>query len=253
MGCPPYFIPLKVGNYLSVCVSTEFELGFRYSVPFGGFETCHSGNPLSKDTFSEDSSSWPHECPHGYTRYFGGVEHGCDINICVKKGTLALESYGLLQPPKLPPFHVHHPHELNDTESLAFIGSDGNVWTRNWLGEWSNIKPHASQCFADTTTTQQEIHTTPTGTSVFTTQDQTTTSSQATEKQTTTGASNNEPLKASGPSTVAVTVPTVLIALLLVCVTVVAAVLLARRAYKHRYSGYNNIRNDQPSNLNTPA
>ena len=169
---------------------------------------------------------------------------------------MALESYGLLQPPRLPPFHVHHPHKLNDTELLTFIGSDGNVWTRNWLGEWSNIEPPSSQCFANTTTTQQEIHKTTTGTSVFTTQDQTTTSSQATQKGTTTGVPDNKPLKANGPSTVAVTVPTILIALLLVCVTVVAAVILVRHAYKHHHSGYNNIRhtsNDQPSNLNTPA
>ena len=256
MGCPPYFIPLKIGNYLNMCVSTEFELGFRYSVPFGGFETCLSGNPLSKDTFSEDSNSWPHECPHGYTRYFGGVEHGCDINICVQKGTLTLNTYGKLLPPRLPPFHIHHPSELNDTESLTFIGSDGNEWTRNWLGEWSNTEPPASQCFADTTTTQQKVHTTQTGTSIFTTPDQTTTASQTTQKGTTTGVPDpeNEPLKASGPSTVAVTVPTILIAALVVCVIVVVVVIFARRVYKHRRTGYiQHTSNSQPSDLNTPA
>ena len=258
MGCPPYFIPLKIGNYLSMCVSTEFELGFRYSVPFGGFETCLTGNPLSKDTFSEDSSSWPHECPHGYTRYFGGVEHGCDINICVQKGTLTLNTYGKLLPPRLPPFHVHRPSELNDTESLTFVGSDGNLWARNWLGEWSNAEPPASQCFADSTTTQQEVHTTQTSTSIFTTSDQTTTDGQTTQKETTTGTSdpNNEPLKANGPSTVVVTVPTILILALIVCVVVVIVIIFARRAYKHRHAGYNNIRqtsNGQPSDLNTPA
>lgn len=210
-----------------------------------------------KDTFDEDSSSWPHECPRGYIRYFGGVEHGCDINICVQKGTLKLESYGLLQPPRLPPFHVHHPHKLNDTESLTFTGSDGNIWTRNWLGEWSNTEPPASQCFADTTTTQEEIQT---GTSMFTTQDQKTTTAQTTQKETTTstGATDNEPLKANGSSTVAVTVPTILVAILVACVIVVVLVFIARHAYKHRHSGYNNIHvrhasNDHPSNLNTPA
>ena len=242
MGCPPYFIPLKIGNYLNICVSTEFELGFRYSVPFGGFETCLSGNPLSRNTFIEDPRSWPHECPHGYTRYFGGVEHGCDINICVQKGTLKLNTYGKLHPARLPPFHVHHPSELNDTESLTFIGSDGNVWSRNWLGEWSNAEPPGSQCFADMTTTQQEMQT---STSIFTTPDQTTTAGQTTQRETTTGTPVNEPLEANGPPKVAVTVPTTLIIVLIVCVVVVIVVMFARCAYKHRHAGYNNIQRRQ--------
>lgn len=254
MGCPPYFVPLKIGNYLSVCVSTEFELGFRYSIPFGGFETCISGNPLSKNTFSEDPNSWPHECPHGYTRYFGGVEHGCDINICVKTGTLKLNTYGSLLPPRLPPFHVHRPKELNDTESLTFLGSDGRVWTRNWVGEWSNAEPTAaSQCFVDRSTTQQEVDTSPSETSTFSTSEQTTFAGDITQKETT---ADNVPLKGSGsPSTAAVTIPTILIIVLIVCIIVFVMLFFAYRAFKRR-QGYNNIHhtsNGQPSDLNTPA
>ena len=245
MGCPQYFVPLMIGNYVSVCVSTDYQLGYRYSVPFGGFETCLSGNPLAKENFDEDPNSWPHECPHGYTRYFGGVEHGCDINICVKSGALKSSSYNTLLPPRLPPFHVHPLYELNDTDSLTFLGSDGNVWTRNWLGEWSNAEP-APQCSADTlsTTSSQEMHTIQTGSSVYTTPDQTT------HAESTTQTSESKPLKKdNGLSTVTITLPTVFFGLLILCVIAIAVVLVYR-AYK-RHHGYNNIR--RPDNLNAPA
>ena len=248
MGCPQYFVPLKIGNYLNICVSTDYQLGYRYSVPFGGFETCLSGNPLARENFNEDPNSWPHECPHGYTRYFGGVEHGCDINICVKSGALKSSSYNYtLFPPRLPPFHTHPLYEPNDTDSLTFLGSDGNVWTRNWLGEWSNAEP-APQCSADTlsTTISQEMHTIQTGSSVYTTPGQTTHTEAG--KQT----SDSKPLeKDNGPSTVAVTLPTVFFGLLILICVIAVVVFLVHRAYKRRHS-YEHIHH-RPDNLNAPA
>ena len=237
MGCPPYFIPLKIGNYLNVCVSTEYELGFRHAIPFGGFETCQSGNPQATKTFSNDPSLWPHGCPQGYTQYFGAVEHGCEINLCIKSGAFSSTTYELL-PPRLPPFHVHEPIELNDTELLSFVGSDGHEWTRNWFGEWSRADT-TSQCY-DTASTTQEMHTVQTGSSVFTTPEQTTTKRKD-HSETTTQSPDSRPLGKDGvSSTVAITLPTLLFsALITICVVAVVA-FFVHRYYKRR-KGYSNM------------
>ena len=31
---------------MQICVSDDYELGFQQSVPFGGFFSCNTGNPL---------------------------------------------------------------------------------------------------------------------------------------------------------------------------------------------------------------
>ena len=36
MGCPEFYYPLVMGLDLKVCVSDDYERGFRYSVPFAG-------------------------------------------------------------------------------------------------------------------------------------------------------------------------------------------------------------------------
>ena len=252
MGCPQYYVPLKIGNYMNLCVSRDFELGYKYSVPFGGFETCLSGNPQARERFNEDPNSWPHECPHGYTSYFGGVEHGCDINLCVKSGVLASLNYKQILPTKLPPFHVHVQGELNNTDSLTFTGSDGEVWSRSWSGEWSNMKP-AVQCLADTTVTEEEF-TVQTGATTYTTSDTGTTENITTPVSTTNPPGNSIPLQSNGgPSVVAITVPTVLFGVLIVCVIAVIVLVFVRRVYKRERHGYNNMQlvNDQASD--TPA
>ena len=248
MGCPQYFIPLKLGNYISVCVSTDYEKALQYAVSFGGFETCQSGNPLAMETFNSDPNTWPHQCPHGYTSYFGGVEHGCDINMCIKSNAMNSRAYNELLPPKLPPFHHHPSNPLNDSDLLSFVGSDGNVWTRNMFGKWSHEEP-ASQCYEDVTTSQQEMHTLQTGTPVN--------QHSTTDTETTTHTPDNVPLQNNnGLPVVAITLPTVIFGVLIVCIIALVIIVLVRRFHKHRH-GYDNMRhchvNDQPSNLNTPA
>ncbi|KAJ8301570.1 hypothetical protein KUTeg_020557 [Tegillarca granosa] len=39
-SCPQFFYPLKMGRDLYVCVSDDYELGSKYSVPFAGFYSC---------------------------------------------------------------------------------------------------------------------------------------------------------------------------------------------------------------------
>ena len=236
MSCPQYYVPLKIGNYMNMCVSRDFELGFKYSIPFGGFETCLTGNPQAKATFNDDPNSWPHECPNGYTRYFGGVEHGCDINICVRNGAFVSRKFNQALPPRLPPFHAARLQgDVNDTESLKFTGSDGNVWTRSWSGEWSVVEPPA-QCFIDKTTTEQEF-TVETTSSVYTTSDATTAEeTTVTVTEATTAQPMNVPLQASsGVSVVAIALPTILISVLLVCVIAGVVIIVAWRVHKRNH------------------
>jgi hypothetical protein len=45
-GCPVRYYPLRLGEHMHVCVSDDYELGYRFSVPFAGFFSCKAGNPL---------------------------------------------------------------------------------------------------------------------------------------------------------------------------------------------------------------
>ncbi|VDM33355.1 unnamed protein product [Hydatigera taeniaeformis] len=109
-SCPPYYEVQSVGRRIQVCVSTDFEMGHRYSLAFGGFYACQSGNPLY-DVLSLNSSLlnriqqmrrelhaglqigqndssgnasvedldilWPKRCPNGYTSHMAGIEDTC--------------------------------------------------------------------------------------------------------------------------------------------------------------------------------
>lgn len=111
-SCPPYYEVQSVGRRIQVCVSTDIEMGRRYSLAFGGFYACQSGNPLY-DVLSINSSSlnriqqirrelhagmkigqndngsangedpgvlWPKRCPNGYTSHMAGIEDTCLVS-----------------------------------------------------------------------------------------------------------------------------------------------------------------------------
>ena len=46
-SCPMKFYALRFGATMQVCVSDDYELGLPQSVPFGGFFSCNTGNPLA--------------------------------------------------------------------------------------------------------------------------------------------------------------------------------------------------------------
>ena len=46
-SCPAKFYPLTFGATMHVCVSDDYELGYKGSVPFGGFFSCQHGNPFA--------------------------------------------------------------------------------------------------------------------------------------------------------------------------------------------------------------
>lgn len=134
MTCPRYFVPLRFGEDVKVCVSSDYEQGYAYSIPFAGFESCIAGNPLAAPpTYINDPAKWPHACPHGYMQHLVTIDEGCEINFCIQMGAFSSKK---LLPAKLPPFRKHPQYKMNTTEAMVIFGVYGQVWLKKGNGEW---------------------------------------------------------------------------------------------------------------------
>ena len=139
--CPLYFYPLNIGSDIKVCISDDYELGFEYSVPFAGFYSCRSGNPLMLGSeikssnlkavhslgsylLMSGSEHWPKGCPNGYSQHIATVENGCEIDFCVKAGAFSTSG---LPPVRQPPFMQISIDGLADSLSYS-ISADGQTW-----------------------------------------------------------------------------------------------------------------------------
>lgn len=141
--CPSRFYALKLLTNLVICVSDDYELGFGYSLPFAGLYSCKSGNPLALRALTssystgnqhslmsymleQGSASWPRECPPGFSQHLAVVDNGCEINYCIKTGSLSPKG---LPKVKRPPF-MPLPHDTYGLDEQAFVFNDeGTVWT----------------------------------------------------------------------------------------------------------------------------
>ena len=133
-SCPRYFLPLHFGEDIYICASNDYELGFEYSIPFAGFESCIAGNPLAiPNQPIRNETLWPHACPTGYAQHLVAVDEGCEINFCIKAG-----AFNQLKPlpPRLPPYRKHKQKNLNATNTLIVIGNVGDLKYKNVSGEW---------------------------------------------------------------------------------------------------------------------
>ncbi|KAK3095443.1 hypothetical protein FSP39_014737 [Pinctada imbricata] len=134
-SCPLFFYPLKMGESLKICVSDDFELGYRYSVPFAGFFSCVTGNPLMVKNSNRPlaiylgaQSNWPKGCPNGYSSHLAAIENGCEINYCVQ--SQAFSGRGL-PPIRRPPF-INLPPNGYVVKGIKYnvnITRDYNTWT----------------------------------------------------------------------------------------------------------------------------
>ena len=132
-----------MGEDIRVCVSDDYERAYAKSVPFAGFQSCMSGNPLSAVGTSATSATWPHECPIGYAQHLVSVVDGCEINYCVQLGSFAPKT---LLPPYLPPFHKQSKHKLysNSSDIMILVGVNGGLWAKDSTGKWVNyVEPSA--------------------------------------------------------------------------------------------------------------
>ena len=143
MNCPNNYTPLRVGADIYVCGSGNVELGLRFSIPFGGFESCRVGNPLAADG-AADQSTWPHQCPTGFSRHALGIDGDCEISYCAQTGVL---SNLLYSPPKLPPFTPQPSVTGNTTTAnssiLLLAGSNGRVWVKSDSAQWERASREA--------------------------------------------------------------------------------------------------------------
>ena len=130
MTCPSHFLPLHIGEDLEVCVSDEYEIGYEYSIPFGGLFSCKVGNPLAAKS-GMSSTTYPTHCPKTYKQVLATVDEGCEIKYCAK-----FKSDYAVKPPQLPPFHSKPGLKLNLTQSLVIQGPYGDLWIRNTGGNW---------------------------------------------------------------------------------------------------------------------
>lgn len=134
--CPTYFTPLSMAQDINVCVSVDVEMGYKYSLPFAGFDSCEIGNPLAATGANGypagNPSDWPNQCPQGYTQHMITVDNGCEINYCVQ----LLSGKGLLVA-QLPPFGPVPQPKFNMTKTLVVGDYDGEVWVKGQDGTWS--------------------------------------------------------------------------------------------------------------------
>lgn len=101
-SCPAGYVPLRLFESLRVCASQDYELGYRFSVPFGGFFSCAVGNPLVDSAISKDLGAPAlKKCPGGFSQHLALISDGCLVSYCVKSG---LFTGGSLPPVRLPPF-----------------------------------------------------------------------------------------------------------------------------------------------------
>uniref|UniRef100_A0A8C6VAB9 MACPF domain-containing protein n=1 Tax=Naja naja TaxID=35670 RepID=A0A8C6VAB9_NAJNA len=144
--CPPYFFPLVLFDNLKVCVSNDYEMGSRFAVPFGGFFSCESGNPLAglrkgqspgilQDFFYQDSpTKYPMKCPAGHSQHKAYLSDGCEILYCLQAGTLFAQQ---LAPIKLPPF-LRTPSPNGSLSETILVSTEGSqAWVKiRQSGSW---------------------------------------------------------------------------------------------------------------------
>lgn len=102
---------------MTICVSDDFENGFKYSIPFNGFFSCQQGNPLaSKENLTR--------CQAGFSQHLATIVNDCEINYCAR-----LKSSGITYIPiRSPPFSKKPSDE--NTTSFHMVSEDGQSWTQ---------------------------------------------------------------------------------------------------------------------------
>ncbi|KAK9970617.1 hypothetical protein ABG768_026545 [Culter alburnus] len=130
-GCPPnFFVQKFLSNGMMVCLSNDYMTATKSSVPFAGFFSCQSGNPLSKGQY---------RCPPQFSQHLAAISDGCQVLYCVQS---VVFSGGQLKPVRLPPFTSPPLSGITATNSIVVM-TEGNLsWVR--VGEtktWQLANP----------------------------------------------------------------------------------------------------------------
>ncbi|KAK3747446.1 hypothetical protein RRG08_015558 [Elysia crispata] len=132
--CPEGFYPREILLGLNVCISDEYDQTSSLSIPFGGFFSCSTGNPLAsvdselerkKDArplekflvkTKKGVAKWPKKCPTGYSQHLAIEVNGCAIHYCAESGAIRGTK---LPNVRRPPFSLEPP-ESEDGPELVF-------------------------------------------------------------------------------------------------------------------------------------
>ncbi|XP_021516913.1 macrophage-expressed gene 1 protein [Meriones unguiculatus] len=132
-SCPAGYIPLNLFENLKVCVSLDYELGYRFSVPFGGFFSCIMGNPLVASETSKDIGAPSlKKCPGGFSQHLAVISDGCQVSYCVKAGIF---TGGSLLPVRLPPYTK--PPLISQVATNTVIVTSSET-ARSWIKDPQN-------------------------------------------------------------------------------------------------------------------
>ncbi|KAL6085370.1 hypothetical protein STEG23_025954 [Scotinomys teguina] len=141
-SCPNSYLPLSLLGNLKVCVSMDHELGHKFSIPFGGFFSCTTGNPLVDSSTSKDvgEGSFPQKCPGGFSQQLAVIRDGCQVSYCVKAGVFTKAS---LAPVRLPPYTQPPIMSQSDAHSIEEPRSESaKSWIQDsHIQEWRLEEP----------------------------------------------------------------------------------------------------------------
>lgn len=144
-SCPPNFIPQKLlVTGLMVCLSKDYEAGTRFAVPFGGFFSCKSGNPLMDGQ---------RRCPPKFSQHLAAISDGCEVLYCVQSGIF---TGGQLLPIHLPPFTLNPVIYMVATNTVAVMTQGDRAWVRvGGTKMWKLAKPDEIQKISEQLSNRQ--------------------------------------------------------------------------------------------------
>ncbi|XP_078258221.1 macrophage-expressed gene 1 protein-like [Rhinoraja longicauda] len=142
-SCPAAFYPLRLLQHLRVCVSQDYEMGFRYSVPFGGFFSCEAGNALAalapgpSADGQQEPSVYSKRCPAGYSQHLAAISDSCQVLYCVKSGSFNDLN---LAPINLPPFAQLPLLTMGSTNTVVVMSEYQKPWVKDTVtNQWKVV------------------------------------------------------------------------------------------------------------------
>lgn len=155
-SCPEKYKSIIVGGSekIAVCLSDDYELAARSSLPFAGFFSCAQGNPLSRSTLNRVRSlanglhtlasyevkmkTFDKKCPEGFSPHLLTINAGCAIHYCTKSNSKA-HLNGKLPMIRRPPFG-YDPLVYQSPDPVKVLYSDDTdaVWVKKPMDDvWS--------------------------------------------------------------------------------------------------------------------
>ncbi|CAL1539271.1 unnamed protein product [Lymnaea stagnalis] len=185
IGCPKGFYALRLLYDMSICLSDDYEESTGLSVPFGGFYSCQSGNPLavggvqpvgeklrvqasnSLKTFMGShvgDESLPQKCPNGYSQHLVTMEMGCAVHFCARTNSL---SGPMLPPIKRPPFTNKPASPVDNEHNMVMFNVESQTWVKDENIKQQELK--AAEATMTSSTKQQHREISPAAAAVIAT------------------------------------------------------------------------------------